>query len=121
MAEWYAGQAEDFQDEVRVIVNVNGREVAVLKVDGVFHALANTCLHAGGPVGEGLVMGRVCAVLDQERRLVREEFSEDEMQIVCPWHGWAYDLATGAFAGDASLRLRKFSVKVGEEGVYVIA
>ena len=120
MGEWYAGRTEDFGDDVRVLVEVRGREVVVLKVNGEFYAVANNCLHMGGPVGEGLVMGRVCAVLDEEKRLVREEFSEEQMQIICPWHGWAFDLDSGAFAGDEARRLRTFPVDVREDGVYVI-
>jgi nitrite reductase/ring-hydroxylating ferredoxin subunit len=34
----------------------------------------NTCLHVGGPLAEGLV---------------------EDGCVVCPWHGWTYDLATG--------------------------
>ncbi|MPZ86563.1 MAG: Rieske 2Fe-2S domain-containing protein [Nitriliruptorales bacterium] len=121
MAEWFAGRVEDFTEDVRTIVEIDGSDVVVLRAGEKFHAVANTCLHMGGPVGEGLVMGRVCAVLDEQKRLVREEFSQDSVQIVCPWHGWAYDIDSGAFAGDERLRLRTYPVQVREDGVYVIA
>ena len=121
MGDWFAGQEDDFADDVRKVVDVDGREVVVLRVDGAFHAVANRCLHMGGPVGEGVVMGRVCAVLDDQKRLVREEFDEDAKQIVWPWHGWAYDVRTGEFAGDERLKLPTFAVEVRDGDVYVVA
>jgi nitrite reductase/ring-hydroxylating ferredoxin subunit len=35
------------------VVDANGTEVALFNVDGDFHALDNTCIHQGGPLGEG--------------------------------------------------------------------
>lgn len=121
MNEWYAGRVTDFDDETRVILRTERTEIAVFLAGAEFRAVANTCLHQGGPVGEGVVMGKVCAVLDGDRQLVREIFSEDDLQIVCPWHGWAYDIATGAFAGDRRLRLETFDTEIRGDAVYVIA
>ena len=120
MAEWYAGRADEYGDEIRKVVQVGDREVVVLKVDERFYAVSNTCLHMGGPVGEGVVMGKVCAVLDEGKRVVRQEFDEHAKQLICPWHGWAYNLATGVFAGDETLKLPTFEVEVREGDVYVV-
>jgi nitrite reductase/ring-hydroxylating ferredoxin subunit len=86
---------------------------------GKVFAYENRCLHQGGPVAEGLILGRVVAVLDSEKRLLREEFSETEDQIICPWHGWAYSLETGECAGLKGARLRKFEVITEKGEVYV--
>ena len=51
--------------------------ICVAHVDGQVYALDNTCVHLGGPLGEGVV---------------------DKGKIICPWHGWAYDLRTGELA-----------------------
>jgi len=119
MAQWFAGLEDDYSDDVRKVVSVDGKEVVVLRSGGQFYAVANTCLHMGGPVGEGRVLGRVRAVLDDGKRLVREEFDDEAPQIVCPWHGWAYDLGTGVFAGDETYCLPTFEVEVREGEVYV--
>ena len=37
------------------VVNVNGIDVALFNVDGQFFAISNTCLHRGGPLGEGFL------------------------------------------------------------------
>lgn len=55
-------------------VRVEGQDIAVFLVDGVVRAVGNHCLHTGGPLADGLVVDGC---------------------VVCPWHGWVYDLATG--------------------------
>ena len=56
-------------------VIAQGREFAVFNLDGEFYVLDDRCPHRGGPLGAGtLVEGRV----------------------YCPFHGWGFDLKTGA-------------------------
>lgn len=54
---------------------VGDAPVALANVAGTYHALSNTCPHAGGPIGDGEVDGD---------------------QVVCPLHGWRFDVRTGA-------------------------
>ena len=120
MVDMLAGHIDEFDGERRKLLDVNGREVVVFRHEDRFYALDNTCIHMGGPVGEGVIKGRVCAVIDEAKRLVREEYSEDSLQIVCPWHGWAYDIDTGEFAGNSKLSLATYDVEVRDGGVYVL-
>lgn len=120
MSELLAGQASDFDDERRRIVTVNGRDIVVFRHKDRFYALDNTCLHQGGPVGEGIIIGKVEAVLSEDKRLLGERFSEDEIHIVCPWHGWEYDIESGACAGDGRLRLRRYETILRGDEVYVV-
>lgn len=55
-------------------VTANDRELALANVGGRFYACDNTCPHQGGPLGEGVLEGQ---------------------QLVCPWHGWRFDVTTG--------------------------
>jgi len=48
--------------------------ICVANVSGEIHAMENTCLHQGGPLGAGVVEGG---------------------KVICPWHGWAWDPKTG--------------------------
>ena len=121
MAEVFAGRVSDFDHERRATVKVDGREVVVLRSNGRFYALSNDCLHMGGPVGEGMLKGKVEAVLTEDKRVLGERFSEEEMHIICPWHGWEYDIATGEFAGDRKRRLRCYDVTTRGDEVYVQA
>lgn len=121
MAEWRAGHITDFDDGGRRFLDVGGRDVVVLRHRDRYYALDNTCLHIGGPVGEGMVVAKVEAVLAEDKRLVGHRFSEHEIHLVCPWHGYEYDLATGELAGDRRRRLRTYPTQVRGEDVYVVA
>ena len=39
--------------------------------------------------------------------------------IVCPWHGWEFDIESGRHCGDPKYRLRPVDVKVRDNRVYV--
>ena len=59
----------------RALVEVEGTEVAVFVVDGRPHAFANACPHEGNPLHEGEILGDT---------------------LTCAFHGWKFDLDTGA-------------------------
>lgn len=70
------------------------RPVAVAcTADGVHHALDGVCPHAGGPLGDGLLEGD---------------------RVVCPWHGWSYDLGSGASNVNPETGVAVFPVRVRE-------
>jgi len=48
--------------------------IALFNVEGQIYALENVCPHAGGPLGEGTLEGDV---------------------VVCPWHGWKFNVCSG--------------------------
>ncbi len=79
-------------------VEVGGTSIAVFNCDGTFYAVENTCKHQGGPLGEGSLSGT---------------------SVTCPWHGWEYDVTTGACSMDDAISVQKFSVKVEGEDVLV--
>jgi nitrite reductase/ring-hydroxylating ferredoxin subunit len=81
------------------VVEANGRRVALFNVDGAFYALDNTCLHRGGPVGEGDLDGVV---------------------VTCPWHGFQYDVTTGRNMFDPQVGLQTFPTRV-EDGDVLVA
>ena len=80
------------------VVTVNGKQVAVFNCDGKFYAIDNTCKHRGGPLGEGTLTGA---------------------SVMCPWHGWEYDVTTGACAMDDAIKVQTFSVKIDGEDVVI--
>jgi len=121
MAEVFVGTVSEFEGDKRKVITRGEREVVVFERKGKFYAFENNCLHMGGPVGEGIIIGKVEAVLDDNKCLVMEKFSEDELHLVCPWHGFEYDIETGEFAGDKRKRLRKYETFQKEDNVYVRA
>jgi nitrite reductase/ring-hydroxylating ferredoxin subunit len=82
------------------VVHAGGKALALFNVDGTFYALDNTCLHRGGPVGEGDLDGVV---------------------VTCPWHGFQYDVTTGKNVFDPEVGLQTFPVRVAGDDVLVSA
>ena len=55
--------------------HVDGEPVLLARLDDGFHAVAGSCTHYGGPLGEGLVV---------------------DGEVRCPWHHACFSLRTGA-------------------------
>src|SRR5581483_7166368 len=69
-----AGLLRDMPTDRGRLVRAHGYAVAVFVVNGELRAVDDRCLHTGGPLADGWVVDGC---------------------VVCPWHGWVYDLATG--------------------------
>jgi nitrite reductase (NADH) small subunit len=113
------GETEDFTAAGRKLVRIGDREVAVFAVDGSWYAYENRCPHAGGPVCQGRVMPRVEMDIDSGGHVGELRFSEEDFHLVCPWHGWEFDLRTGLSVTDPRRRLRRFQVEEREGALYV--
>jgi len=81
-------------------VEVNGKSIAVFNVAGRYYAIDNLCPHRGGPLGEGDVEGQI---------------------VVCPWHGWRWDVTTGANANNPAVRVSCYPVTVEQGTIFVAA
>ncbi|MEY4528997.1 MAG: hypothetical protein RL768_2716 [Nitrospirota bacterium] len=90
----------DLKPGQAVVVEVNGKTLAVFNVDGAFHAIDNTCVHRGGPLGEGDIHGKV---------------------VACPWHGWQFDVTTGECVKNPAAKVEVYQVKVEGDDITVRA
>jgi nitrite reductase/ring-hydroxylating ferredoxin subunit len=111
---------DEFPADSRRIVSVGGREIGVFRVDERFYAVRNRCPHQGGPLCIGRVFPRILSEVPG-----RFELNEGPPLLVCPWHGWQYDMATGqSYApGDPHVRAYDVSVEHGSElmeGPYLV-
>jgi nitrite reductase (NADH) small subunit len=111
------GRIDSFSEEGRLVAEIAGREVAVFLLDGELVAYENRCPHIGGPVGSGQLVRRVIA-REEPDGAIAEEFSTQRV-LVCPWHGYEFDLTTGTCPGDPRVRLTSYEVKLESEDVYV--
>jgi nitrite reductase/ring-hydroxylating ferredoxin subunit len=102
--------SEDVLEGGRVVVDVEGVEVGIFRLEGRLFAWENRCAHAGGPVCQGTLMRRVVERLDDGRRSLGDDFGS-ELHIVCPWHGYEYNVRTGEHPADPRARLRRFEVE----------
>jgi len=80
------------------VVEVAGKTLALFNVDGAFYALDNTCLHRGGPLGEGELEATI---------------------VTCPWHGWRWDVTSGANTNNPAVKVACFPVKVEGSSIFV--
>jgi nitrite reductase (NADH) small subunit len=71
---------------------------AICNVDGRIHALAGTCPHRGGPLGQGAVNGG---------------------NLTCPWHAWEFDCSTGVNDYDAQVKIATFPVQISGDDILI--
>jgi nitrite reductase/ring-hydroxylating ferredoxin subunit len=81
-----------------MVAEVQGKTLAVFNVDGIFRVVDNTCIHRGGPLGEGDLEGSV---------------------VTCPWHGWQFNVATGECVKNPSAKVEVYEVMVDGNDVKV--
>ncbi len=81
-----------------VSVEAGGRWIALFNVDGRIYATDDTCPHAGGPLGEGTLQGDV---------------------VVCPWHGWRFNVLTGQRPDNPNFAVACFEARIVGEDIHV--
>ena len=84
------GEAKEFALGARVI--------CIACLNGEYAALDNVCCHQGGPLGQGMV---------------------EDGYLVCPWHGWQFDLKTGVPLQNSSDKVDLYPIKIVGEDVLV--
>ena len=90
-----AVRAADIPEGSAKLVRVQGEEIAVFKQDGKLCAIQNACPHEGGQLSKGWIEGEA---------------------VVCPLHGYKFDLKTGICSSDPHLKAKTFAVTAqGEE------
>lgn len=110
--------AAEFQEGDHRLVDVNGVEVGVIKVDSEYYALRNECPHDGGPVCTGAVHNELVGAFSEPGSRVEQSYG-DELVIACPWHGWPFYLETGEHIGEPSIRVPVYAVTIEDGTVYI--
>ncbi len=100
MTDWIdVCEAKALAESENIIVEVDGTEVAIFKVDGQFYAIEDVCSHDGAEIASG-------------------ELDGDE--IVCPRHGARFCVKTGAVkCAPAYEDIDTFPVRVENERLQV--
>jgi len=79
-------------------LQLDGKTIALANVEGKYYAIDNTCIHRGGPLGQGILEGKT---------------------VTCPWHGWEYDVTTGKVGASPSVGVACYTVEVRGEDIFV--
>jgi nitrite reductase (NADH) small subunit len=90
LSELAVGSIGEFQ--------LDGKTVALANVGGKIYAINNTCLHRGGPLGEGTLEGKI---------------------VTCPWHGWQFDVTTGKEVQNPQTGVACYPAETRGEEIYV--
>lgn len=93
-------KTDELEESQGTTVFVNERDIALYKYEGDFYALDNTCLHRGGQLGDG---------------------SMDGPNVICPLHGWDYDVKTGHSRYNPGEVIATYPVKVENGRVLIDA
>jgi nitrite reductase/ring-hydroxylating ferredoxin subunit/multimeric flavodoxin WrbA len=86
----------------RKIVQVGSHKVALFHFNNEITAIGNACLHKAGPLGLGKV-----------------EQKYDGLYVTCPWHGWEYNIKTGAAPPGYEDQQSLYEVKIEGDDVLV--
>ena len=119
MREVNIGSASDFEDPGRKLIGFERFEVAVFKLGGEFYAYLNHCPHMGGPACQGKMIAKVEEEIADDGTSKGFFFSKTRMHVVCPWHGFEFDIRTGIHPGNPRARLRKIKVAVADGDVVI--
>jgi nitrite reductase (NADH) small subunit len=83
----------DLREGQAKVVDAGGTPVALILARGAYRAFSNVCRHRGGPIGEG-------------------EVDLEENVVICPFHGWQYDLETAQARLNPLAKLDRYKVEV---------
>lgn len=89
--EIFVGLVEEIPEGERKIVQTDGLSIGVFHHKGNWYAVRNQCLHRGGPVATGNLEGD---------------------NLICPWHGYTYNVTNGQLLIDPGARLDMYTVIV---------
>ena len=71
---------------------------AICNVDGRIQALAGTCPHRGGPLGQWAINGA---------------------NLTCPWHAWEFDCRTGEHDYNPAVKIATFPAQVSGDDILI--
>ena len=114
------GALADIADGDHRIFVIGKLEVGVFRQGAKVVAWENRCPHAGGPVCQGRIYRKVEEVLGPDKQSRGLRFGATP-QIVCPWHGFEFDVMTGRHPGDPKMRLKAVEASVRDGRIYVRA
>ena len=87
------------QEDSPQLLVVNGISICLVRRGNYLFAVENKCSHNGESLSKGAVnfLG----------------------EVVCPWHGYRFNVKTGRESGERSRDLITYPVKQNEEGVFI--
>lgn len=92
------GPLADIPENEGVRVEIGDTVVAVFRAGNRLHAVGDSCPHMGASLSEGYIDGNT---------------------VICPWHGWVFDLDSGTSPFDEDARVPVYRITVENGDVFV--
>jgi len=80
-------------------IHLKGKSILLARVKGQIYAVSNICPHAGCHLHAGILTGYI---------------------VMCPCHGWKFDIRNGQFEGNMLVKLETYPSKT-EQGKIIIS
>lgn len=94
-----AAEASSIPEGGSRTVEWQGQRLALFHLDGAFHAIDDACPHRGAALGEGW---------------------RDGDTVLCPLHGWAFHIKSGACLTRPDRPVRSYRTEVRDGRVWII-
>ena len=99
MVKVKVGSLTDFPEGKMKGLEIEGKKILVVNVEGDIYATSSVCSHEDGPLEEGELRGHC---------------------VTCPWHQASFDVKTGkVIDAPAEQPIQVYSVTVEREEVFV--
>ncbi len=79
-------------------VRVKGRSILLTRKEGKIFGVSNDCPHEGCSLAKGIL---------------------NEYLVMCPCHGWKFDIRNGQYSENKSVTLESYRCKVQNGKIYV--
>jgi nitrite reductase/ring-hydroxylating ferredoxin subunit len=119
MTDVHIGAADRFTDPGRKVLDIGGIEVGIFRLSGEFYAYENVCPHLAGPACQGKILPLTLEAVRDDLTSAGRIFSKDRMNVICPWHGFEFDIRTGEHPTDKKFRLKPVPIRIDSGEIYV--
>lgn len=118
MNEHFICKVADIAEGEHRIFAVDTFEFGVFREGDKVIGWENRCPHSGGPVCQGRIYQKVDEKIGADHKSQGMCFT-DKRQIVCPWHGYEFDVVTGRHPADPNVRLKPVDLQLRDGGVFL--
>lgn len=115
MAVHYVLEETDVPEGGCQIVEVEGKQIGVYRINGRYYALLNYCPHQGAPVCKGVVTGT-----NLPSQVYEYIYARKGQILRCPWHGWEFDMTTGESLFSSNIRVKTYDVEVRDGKIGIV-